>query len=225
MNKKPETSNQPALAFTKGRPGKPELVVATRNKKKLEEIKYLLKDLRINILSLKDFKNAPNVKEDGSSFIENAKKKAVQIARFTHRLTLGEDSGLQVDYLGGRPGIYSSRFSGNDKSDLKNNLKILRLLGKLSPNKRGARYQCAIVLADAKGVVRTVEGSCYGRIGFELIGKSGFGYDPLFIVSRYKKTFAQVSPLMKHKISHRGRAVRKLRSFLLDYFKKDLPVS
>ena len=105
-----------------------ELVVATRNKKKLEEIKYLLKSLNLKITSLRDYPGAPNINEDAKTFVENAKKKAKTIARFTKKLTLGEDSGLEVNYLRGRPGIYSSRFAGKDKSDLKNNLKFKLLM-------------------------------------------------------------------------------------------------
>ena len=188
-----------------------ELVVATRNKKKLEEIKYLLKGLGLEITSLKDYPRAPNIKESGRTFVDNAKKKAFAIARFTGKLTLGEDSGLEVDFLKGAPGVYSSRFSGIEKNDLKNNFKLLRLLGNLPLNKRRARYQCAVALADKSGIRKIVTGNCSGRIGFELKGKFGFGYDPIFFVRQYKKTFAQVSPAMKHKISHRAKAIGVIR--------------
>ena len=196
------------------------LVVATKNKKKLEEIKEILKDLNLRITSLADYNNLPRIIENGKTFKENAIKKAMRIARFTQKLTLGEDSGLCVDALGGRPGIYSSRFSGKDKSDLKNNLKLLKLLGNLSPGKRKAHYICAVALADKDGLIAVVEGRCCGFIGFEQKGKSGFGYDPLFVIPEYKKTFAQLGPKIKHNISHRYRALEKAGKIIQKYIEQ-----
>jgi len=198
-----------------------ELLVATKNIKKLKEIKDILKGLSLKITSLADYQGCPRIVENGRTFKENALKKAVKIARFTGKLTLGEDSGLCVDSLGGSPGIYSSRFSGKDKSDDKNNAKLLRLLGELQLNKRSAHYVCAVALADSRGRVGVVEGKCNGLIGFELKGKNGFGYDPLFIIPRYKKTFAQLSPAVKHRISHRYRALKKARALLNPYLKRN----
>lgn len=195
-----------------------EIVIATRNKKKLEEIKEIIKAAGLKILSLKDFPGAPYIKEDGKTFSENASKKALKIARFTQRLTLGEDSGLCIDALGGAPGIYSSRFSGKDKSDLKNNLKVLRLLKGLPLKERTAHYTCAVSLADRNGLVGLAEGRCRGLIAFEMKGTRGFGYDPLFIISRYKKTFAQLGAAVKHKISHRYKALKKAGPIVQKYF-------
>lgn len=144
----------------------------------------------------------------------------MRIARFTQKLTLGEDSGLCVDALGGRPGVYSSRFSGKDKSDLKNNLKLLKLLGDLSLSRRKAHYICAVALADKDGLIAAVEGRCSGVIGFEQKGKFGFGYDPLFIVPGHKKTFAQLCPTIKHKISHRYRALEKAKKIIQKYIEQ-----
>lgn len=194
-----------------------ELVVATKNKKKLEEIREILKGLNLNITSLADYQNMPRIIENGRTFKENAVKKAVKIACFTKKLTLGEDSGICVNALGGEPGIYSSRFSGKDKNDLKNNLKLLKLLEGLPLNKRKAYYCCAVALADQDGLVGVVEGKCRGIIGFELRGSFGFGYDPLFIIPKYKKTFAQLGPIIKHKISHRFRALKKAKALLVTY--------
>ena len=194
-----------------------ELVVASRNQKKTEEIKELLKGLRVKITSLPDYPQAPYIVENGKTFEENAIKKAVSIARYTQKLTLGEDSGLEVAALDGKPGIYSSRFSGKDKSDLKNNLKLLRLLGNLSLTKRAARYVCSVALADKNGLFGTAQGFCSGSIGFEMRGSFGFGYDPLFIIAKYKKTFAQLGPRIKHKMSHRFRALNKARDIILEY--------
>lgn len=197
-----------------------ELVVATKNKKKLKEIKEILRDLNLKVTSLPDYKNMPRIIENGKTFKENAVKKAIKISRFTKKLTLGEDSGLCVDALGGGPGIYSSRFSGCDKSDDKNNSKLLRLLKGLPLSKRKAYYSCAVALADEHGLVGVVEGKCFGVIGFGLKGKSGFGYDPLFIIPKYKKTFAQLGPKLKHKMSHRFRALSKAREIIINYFKE-----
>ena len=194
-----------------------ELIVATRNKKKLEEIKEILQGFDLRLSTLADYARAPRVIENGKTFKANAVKKAVKIARFTGRLTLGEDSGLCVDALGGKPGVYSSRFSGRDKNDIKNNLKVLKLLGKLRPGKRKAHYLCAVALADKNGLIDVVEGKCCGLIGFEPKGNFGFGYDPLFIIPKYKKTFAQLGPGIKHKISHRYRALKKANKIIQKY--------
>ena len=198
---------------------KKELLVATKNKKKLKEIKDILKGLNLKITSLEDYPAAPRIIENGRSFKQNAVKKAVQAARFTKQLTLGEDSGLCVDALAGAPGIYSSRFSGKNKSDRQNNLKLLRLLEGLPLKQRKARYISAVALADRYGLFTVVEGSCPGLIGYELRGDSGFGYDPLFIIPKYKKTFAELGLRIKHRMSHRFRALHKVRGCLTTYLK------
>lgn len=198
-----------------------ELVVATRNKKKLKEIKDILKGIPLKILSLSDYPRTPHITEDGKTFEANAVKKALKIARFTGRLTIGEDSGLCVDALCGEPGVYSSRFAGRGKSDLKNNLKVLKLLGNLALNKRKAHYICAVALADKDGLIGVVGGKCEGIIGFEQRGKSGFGYDPLFIIPRYGKTFAQLGERIKHKMSHRFRALEKAKKVIQKYIEKN----
>lgn len=195
-----------------------DLLVATANKKKLGEIRDILKDFKLNLISLKAYKNAPAVVENGKSFKENAVKKAVKLARFTGKLTLGEDSGLCVNALGGAPGIYSARFSGKEKDDLKNNLKLLRLLKDLPLSKRKAYYISAVALADEKGLVGVVQGRCSGVIGFTMRGKSGFGYDPVFVIPKYKKTFAQLGLKIKHKMSHRFRALCKAKNILRKYY-------
>ena len=204
-----------------------EIVVATKNKKKLKEIKEILKDFNLRFLSLEDYPNSPRIIENGKTFKENAVKKAFKIAKFTKSLALGEDSGLCVEALGGGPGIYSSRFSGKpacrigrNKSDQQNNLKLLRLLDGLPIKKRRAYYVCAVALADAKGLLAVVEGRCSGVIGFEFRGSHGFGYDPLFIIPKYKKTFAELGERIKHKISHRFRALEKTRKIIQKYIEK-----
>lgn len=200
-----------------------EIVVATRNKKKLEEIQEIMKGLKIKFLSLADIPNAPYINEDGKSFQENAAKKAVKIARFTQKLTLGEDSGLCIDALFGAPGIHSSRFSGKGKSDEKNNQRVLRLLKKVPLKKRSAHYVSAVALADRFGLIGVVGGRCSGLIALKMKGAHGFGYDPLFLLPRYQKTFGQLGPLIKHKISHRYKALKKIRPSVRKYFQLQNP--
>jgi len=193
---------------------KTELVVATKNLKKLKEIKAILKGLPLEITSLADYPAAPRIIENGKTFAENALKKAVKIARYTGKLTLGEDSGLCVDALGGAPGVYSSRFAGKGKSDGQNNLKLLKLLEGLPLQKRKAHYVCAVALADKRDLIKVAGGRCSGVIAFRPQGKSGFGYDPLFLIPKYRQTFAQLGPRIKHRMSHRFRALEKARSLL-----------
>ena len=152
-----------------------QLVVATRNKKKLAEIKEILKGIDLELVSLDSYKDAPRFLENGKTFQENAVKKAIKLARFTGKLCLGEDSGLCVDALDGAPGIYSARFSGEGKSDLRNNLKLLEMLKGLALSKRKAHYSCAVALADKRGLVGVVEGSCSGLLGYSTDGSAGFG--------------------------------------------------
>ena len=177
--------------------------------------------MKIKISSLEDYPRAPRIIENGKSFNENAVKKALAIAKYTKKLTLGEDSGLEVEALGNKPGIYSSRFAGPAKSDLKNNLKLLQLLADLPFSKRKARYRCSVALADKDKLWGVVEGSCSGVIGFNPVGQFGFGYDPLFISTQFKKTFAQLGPKIKHKISHRSRALSKAKRIILTYLKRN----
>jgi len=196
---------------------KTELVVATKNKKKLEEIRELLAGLDLKITSLSNYAGAPRIVENGRTFRENAIKKAVRIARFTGKLTLGEDSGLEVEILGNKPGVRSSRFSGKNKSDRQNNLKLLRLLEGVPLYKRKARYRCSVAVADKDGLIGVVEGSRSGLIALLPKGHHGFGYDPLFYIPGFKKTFAQLGPNIKHKMSHRFRALKKAKVIIDDY--------
>ena len=199
-----------------------QLVVATKNKKKLSEIKDILKGMNLKLLSLDAYKDLPQVLENGKTFQENAIKKAIKFARFTGELCLGEDSGLCVDVLDGAPGIYSARFSGRDKSDIKNNLKLLRLLKDVPLLERKAHYFCAVALADKRGLIGVVEGDCPGLIAFEPKGKAGFGYDPLFYIPKYKKTFAQLGEKIKHKMSHRYFALKKAKRMIDKYIEKQV---
>ena len=197
-----------------------QLVVATKNKKKLSEIKDILKGMNLKLLSLDAYKNVPLVVENGKTFQANAIKKAVKLARFTGQLCLGEDSGLCVNALGGEPGIYSARFSGIGKNDIKNNLKLLRLLKDVPAVERKAHYVCAVALADKRGLIGVVQGGCSGLIAFEPEGSAGFGYDPLFYIPKYKKTFAQLGEKIKHKMSHRYHALKKAKRIIEKYIEK-----
>lgn len=194
-----------------------ELVVATRNKKKLKEIKELLSDLNLKITSLLDYPDSPRIQEDGKTFEENAIKKAATIAMYFKKLTLGEDSGLEVKALKNKPGVYSSRFSGENSNDRKNNLKLLRELKNVPLKKRTARYKCSVAIADKNRLLGVFNGSCQGLIGFRSKGKAGFGYDPLFIIPKYNKTFAQLGQTIKHRMSHRARAIKKAKKIMAGF--------
>ena len=195
-----------------------ELLIATRNKKKLGEIEELLNDLPIKITSLFDYPDCPQIVEDGKTFHANAVKKAVTIAQFTGKLVMGEDSGLEVKALGHQPGVYSARYSGEDATDQKNNAKLLRALQGLPLIKRQARYRCFVALADKFRVIDVVSGSCSGLINLRSKGKNGFGYDPLFLIPRHGKTFGELDGTVKAKLSHRAHALKKFRRVIEKYF-------
>lgn len=194
-----------------------ELLVATRNRKKLQEIKELLSECNLNVTSLFDYPDCPIIEEDGKTFEQNAIKKAATIALYTKKLTMGEDSGLEVKALGNKPGIYSSRYSGVGATDKKNNAKLLRALKGIPLKKRTARYRCAIALVDAKGIIDVVQARCGGVIDLRSKGKNGFGYDPVFLIPKYQKTFGELDPALKAKISHRARALKKFRKSVQEY--------
>tara|TARA_B100000745_G_C20094633_1_gene374235 strand:- start:289 stop:882 length:594 start_codon:yes stop_codon:yes gene_type:complete len=196
-----------------------ELVVATSNKGKLCEIKELLKDLPFQITSLADYPGHPEIVEDGRTFAQNALKKASTIAFYTGKLTLGEDSGIEIKALGNKPGIYSARFSGPNATDQKNNQKMLRSLRDVPDAQRQARYRCYAALVDKSGIIDVVDGRCSGLITRKARGRNGFGYDPYFLIKRYDKTFGELDPQIKAKISHRARALKKIRGVLEKYLK------
>jgi XTP/dITP diphosphohydrolase len=195
-----------------------ELIVATRNRGKVREIQRALKGLGLRIYSLGDFSDAPEIEEDGKSFTENALKKARFYSKYFGKLTIADDSGLEVDILKGLPGIYSARYAGEGASNRENNRKLLREMEGIPLSKRGARFRCAIAMVSDEGKEVVAEGSCKGRIGFREAGKRGFGYDPLFILPQYGKTMAQLTLEEKNRISHRGKALTKIRK-LIDGFR------
>ena len=194
-----------------------QLVIATKNEKKLHELRRYLKAVKADVVSLKDFPNVPRIVENGHTFKENASKKALVISRFASGLALADDSGLVVAALGGRPGVKSSRFAGPRKSDKANTRKVLKLLEGLPLNKRKARFICAVAIADKGKIVKLIEESCPGLIDFEPKGRYGFGYDPVFLIPKYGRTFGELGLKVKDRMSHRSKALKKAREFLRNY--------
>lgn len=194
-----------------------ELVIATKNEKKLHELKRYLKNVKAHIVSLKNLKKVPRIIENKRTFKENAIKKALVISKFTDRLVLADDSGLAVDALNGQPGIRSSRFAGSQKSDKENTRKLLHLLKGLPQSERQARFVCAVAIADKGKTIKTIEESCKGSISFAPKGRHGFGYDPVFLIPKYKKTFGELGLKVKDRMSHRSKALKKARRFLKKY--------
>ena len=193
----------------------PVLVLGTRNAKKRQEIAEILGDLPLELRDLTAYPDAPEVVEDGATFEENARKKARELARALGQWVLGEDSGLVVPVLRGRPGVLSARYAGKQGDDAANNVKLLAELAPLPDDQRAAFYVCTAALADPQGDVQAVtEGRCHGVIVRERRGTAGFGYDPLFLIPEYHRTFGELSPAVKDALSHRARALERLRPFL-----------
>jgi XTP/dITP diphosphohydrolase len=199
------------------------LVLGTRNPKKGAELAQLvappwetnLRLGRLQILALDAFENAPEVVEDADTFAGNARKKASETAQALGRWVLADDSGLAVDALGGAPGVYSARYAGVQSDDESNNRKLLEALANVPEAERGAAFVCTLALADPSGKVRVeASGACRGRITREARGGNGFGYDPLFLIAEYHRTFGELSSLVKHQLSHRSRAFDQLRPAL-----------
>jgi XTP/dITP diphosphohydrolase len=191
-----------------------EIVLATRNKKKIEEIKRIIADLPIEVLSLDHFPDCPETVEDKDTFEGNAIKKAIEVCKCTGKPALADDSGLEVDALGGAPGVYSARYAGEEGNAVKNCKKLLSNMQSVPDEKRGAQFVCCIALAFPDGSVKTFFGYVKGRIGHAPKGDTGFGYDPVFMPKNYKKTFAEMSGTEKDRLSHRGNALLKLKNSL-----------
>ncbi|MGZ3559791.1 MAG: XTP/dITP diphosphatase [Thermodesulfobacteriota bacterium] len=193
------------------------MIVATRNRGKTREIREALKGLGVRIRSLNDFSNVPEIEENGKTFVDNALKKARYYTKYFGKVTLADDSGLEVDFLKGLPGIYSARYAGEKASSQENNEKLLREMEGVPISKRGARFKCVIAVVSPDGREILAEGVCKGRIGFGEKGRKGFGYDPLFVLPNYGKTMAQLSLKEKNKISHRGKALRKIGKMIQSF--------
>jgi XTP/dITP diphosphohydrolase len=186
---------------------KHRIVLASRNAKKAGEISDLLTPHGFEVVPVTQFPDVPDVVEDGDTFAANAAKKATEVAMALKHWVIGEDSGLCVDALKGAPGIYSARYSGHQGDDEANNDKLLAELSDTADPQRGAGYVCSVALSNPHGhVMIALEGTCRGRMTRERQGTGGFGYDPLFLVREYHRTFGQLSPVVKQRISHRARA-------------------
>jgi len=191
-----------------------KLVIASKNKGKIAEIREMLAGLPLEILSLQDFPEAPDIEEDGESFFANALKKAQTVAAYTGLPVLADDSGLEVDALGGAPGIHSARYAGVGASDGDNNEKLLEDLKDVPAERRGAAFRCVLVLYRPEGSCEEFTGRWPGVITETLRGANGFGYDPLFYVPASGKTVAQMSREEKNLGSHRAQAVLALKKYL-----------
>lgn len=195
-----------------------KIILASNNAHKIEEIKKILEGLPFEIKSLKDENINIDIEEDGNTFEENAKKKASEIANFLKNrgekefIVMADDSGLEVDYLNGEPGIYSARYAGEHGNDKKNNEKLLKELKGVPKEKRGAQFVCQIVLVNENDKYLSIRGEVRGRILEELSEKEGFGYDPLFFYAPLNKTFGELSSEEKNSVSHRACALKELKN-------------
>ncbi|NOY77901.1 MAG: XTP/dITP diphosphatase [Calditrichaeota bacterium] len=195
------------------------IVLATKNKDKIREIKKILSDLSIELKTMADFPDMPDVEEDGATLEENALKKAVEFHNFTGLPALADDTGLEVDALSGAPGVYSSRFAGEEASYADNRKKLLEELKGVPEEKRGAQFRCVVAFVDGSYQM-TTEGIVRGKILTEERGNGGFGYDPVFWLPEFEKTFAEMDLDKKNGISHRGIAFRKMKAKLEAYLSR-----
>ena len=191
-----------------------DIVLATRNKNKAEELKRITEGMPVSIFTLDDFPGCPETEEDGATFEANAIKKALAVARYTGRPALADDSGLEVYALGGAPGIYSARYAGAGANDGQNTGKLLSEMRSLVKDKRGARFVCCIALAFPDGNTYTFYGYTEGSIGTEQRGVRGFGYDPVFYPEGCNRTFAEMDEKEKDALSHRGKALKYFHEYL-----------
>ena len=195
------------------------IVLATKNKGKIKEMRQLLAPMHIEVLSLADFAPVDDAEENGATFAENAMIKACYYFAHTGIPCLADDSGLEVDALGGRPGVYSARYSGEDATDQTNNAKVLQEMEGVEAEKRTARFRCSMALV-GDGTELTTDGTCEGILLTEERGSGGFGYDPLFYVPKFERTLAEMSSDEKNGISHRGAAVRKMAERIAEMMAK-----
>ena len=190
------------------------IVLATKNEGKVREIAQMMEGAGIEMLSLNHFAALPEIVEDGATYLENALKKARTVSEFLGETVLADDSGLQVDALGGEPGVYSARYAGEGATDEENNARLLAKLKEVPGEKRTAAFYCALVLYQPGGLYHSFEACWRGRIIDEGRGANGFGYDPIFLDPIFNKTAAELPPEIKNKISHRGQAFSKFKAWL-----------
>lgn len=200
------------------------LVVATRNEGKVRELRRVFGELGVELVTLDELRDVPEVVEDRDTFEGNAAKKAVEVARATGLPALADDSGLEVDALGGAPGVFSARYAGEKATDVENNRELLEALAGEPPERRTARFRCVLAFADPQGPlgdrVHLAHGTCEGRIVASPRGDNGFGYDPLFELEGDGRTLAELRPEEKACVSHRARAAQRMRDFLADYLSR-----
>jgi XTP/dITP diphosphohydrolase len=185
-----------------------KLIIASKNKNKVKEIKEILSDMNFDVVSMEDLNINIDIDETGNTFEENALLKAKGIFELCKEPVCADDSGLEVDYLDGAPGVYSARFAGENATDEDRNIKLLNKLEGVEFENRKARFVCSIAVILDENNYFTVKGTCEGYINNKPVGKNGFGYDPLFFIPKYNMTTAQMSPEKKHEISHRGNALK-----------------
>jgi XTP/dITP diphosphohydrolase len=191
-----------------------EIVLATRNRKKIEEIIRITQGLTVTILTLDDFPGCPETEEDGKTFEENAIKKAVEVSKYTGKPALADDSGLEVYALHGAPGTLSARYAGERANDKNNVEKLLKEMSSFQGHDRKARFVCCMALAFPEGPINTFYGTSEGMIANEQRGEGGFGYDPVFYPEGYSRTFAEMSGERKDTLSHRGKALKEVQEYL-----------
>lgn len=195
---------------------KTKIVIASGNRKKVEEIRDMLEGTGWEVLSMVEAGADIEIIEDGATFEENSYKKALEVMKITGMAAIADDSGLEVDALGGMPGVYSARFAGEKATDDNNNRKLLSMMKEVPEDERTARFVCAATAMFPDFSHLTVLGTCEGQILFEPAGAGGFGYDPLFFVTSYGRTFAELEPGVKNSISHRAKAFSELREKISD---------
>lgn len=192
------------------------LLLATSNKHKLDELRSLFADLPYDLISPSEIGIGIKVDESSDSYMGNARLKAVAFAASSHILSLADDSGLEIDALAGKPGVFSARYAGTNATDTDRIEYLLSCLKDVPERKRRATFKCFIAIAKPEGNVYLFSGECYGRISFKPIGENGFGYDPIFYLPKLGKTMAQLPQTEKNDLSHRSRAATKARTFLLN---------
>lgn len=190
------------------------IIFATGNAGKMKEVREILKDLNVEVLSMKEAGIQADVEENGKTFQENAVIKAREIMKISGEVVLADDSGLEIDYLNKEPGIYSARYMGEDTSYRIKNANLIERLQGVPDEKRTARFVCAIAAAFPDGSVETTEGTIEGRIGYEEKGENGFGYDPIFYVPEFGCTTAELTGEQKNQVSHRGKALEAMKEIL-----------
>lgn len=191
-----------------------KIIFATTNQNKVREVKMMMDDMDVELFTLKDAGIDVEIVEDGSTFVENAIIKAKAIMELTCEIAVADDSGLEVDYLNGAPGIYSARYLGEETSYEKKNAHIINELKEAKGDERSARFVCAMAVAFPDGKIETCQGTIEGFIGYEEKGTNGFGYDPIVYVPEYKMTTGEMEPRLKNSISHRGKALEQMKTIL-----------